>query len=484
LAEIFSMNIIGRKHETAELAYIYESNKAELVAVIGRRRVGKTYLIRNYFAGNISFEYTGIYKGSLQEHMHRFAKNIGSYFYQNKSIAIPKNWYQAFDMLQAAIQKMRSKKKKVIFLDELPWMGTSHISFKNAFSLFWNTFASTRSDIVVIFSGSSTAWIHNKIFKDRGGLFQRVTRRIHLAPFTLHEAELFAKSKNLILNREAILDAYMVFGGIPFYLDLIKPNESVTQAIDRLLFRSNAELKTEFDELFKSLFNDVPIYKNLVEVLAKHPQGIYRNELLQKLKSTSGGQITSVLDELMHCGFISTHTTLGNKNKAKKIQLTDAYTLFYLKFVKTNTDNKKWIQLSKTQQWISWSGIAFENVCKQHIAQIKEALRIGAVLSSHGAWYNKGNTEMKGAQIDLLIDRDDKVITICEMKYYNAAVTVTKEMANNLRQKMTSFQHFTKSKKSIMLVLVAPYGMEENAYSQGLVQGSVDIDDLFCYVKE
>jgi uncharacterized protein len=484
LAEIFDMQIIGRQYEIAELLGIYESSKAELVAVIGRRRVGKTYLIRNYFAGNISFEFTGMYKGSLGEHMERFAKTIGSYFYQNKSIAKPKNWYQAFDMLQAAIQKMRSKKKKVIFLDELPWMGTSHISFKNAFGLFWNTFASTRSDIVVIFSGSSTAWIHNKIFKDRGGLFQRVTRRIHLAPFTLHEAELFIKSKNIIWNKQSVLDAYMVFGGIPFYLDLIKPAESVAQTIDRLLFRSNAELRTEFDELFKSLFDDIPVYKNLVDTLAKHPQGLYRNDLLKKLKTTSGGQITSVLEELAYCGFISTNATLGNKNKAKKYQLTDAYTLFYLKFVKANREQKKWAQLSKTQAWTSWSGIAFENVCKQHIVQIKEALRIGAVLSEHGSWYHKGNAEMKGAQIDLLIDRDDKVITICEMKYYNTAVTITKEMASNLRQKIASFRHFTQSKKSIMLVVVAPYGVAANTYSQGLLQGSIDIDDLFCYVKE
>jgi uncharacterized protein len=481
LAEKLVMQIIGRANEIAELQSIYSSNKSELVAILGRRRVGKTYLVRNYFANQISFEFVGILDGTLQEHMERFAKSLGKYFYNNQTTQVPKNWFEAFDKLELAILKSRSKKKKVIFLDELPWMGASHISFKKAFSLFWNTFASTRADVVVIFSGSSNAWIHNKIFKDRGGLFQRVTRRIHLAPFTLAETAQFLKNKNITLNNYAVLDAYMMLGGIPFYLELIKPNESVTQAIDRLFFKANAELKTEFTELFKSLFNDIPIYKQIVELLAKHTEGLYRNELLKKLKTKSGGQVTSVLEELDYCGFISTTVAFGNKNKDKKFKLTDAYTMFYLKFVKDNTEKNKWAQITTTQKCISWSGIAFETACKAHIPQIKEALKITGILSTEGAWHHKGTAEMKGAQIDLLIDRADKVISLCEIKYYNNSITLTKEMANNIRNKIASFSFHTGTKKSLMPIIISPYGITENINSIGFIQKSIDIQDLFKF---
>jgi uncharacterized protein len=481
LAKLLHMQVIGRAFEMQELQSIYDSNKSELVAVLGRRRVGKTYLIRNYFAKQITFEFVGILDGTLQEHMERFAKNLGKYFYNNQATQTPKNWYEAFDKLELALLKIRSKKKKVIFLDDLPWMGTSHISFKKAFSLFWNSFASNRGDIVVIFSGSSNAWIHNKIFKDRGGLFQRVTKRIHLAPFTLAETAQFLKSKNLTLNKYAVLDAYMILGGIPFYLELIKPNESITQAIDRLFFKANAELRTEFTELFKSLFNDIPIYKQIVEVLAKHTEGLYRNELLKKIKTTSGGQVTSVLEELDYCGFISTTVAYGNKNKDKKFKLTDAYTMFYNKFVKDNTTKNKWAQMVTTQKWISWSGIAFETVCKAHIPQIKEALKITGILSTEGAWYHKGNAEMSGAQIDLLIDRADKVITICEIKFYNNSITLTKEMAAKLKNKIASFSFHTGTKKSLMPVLISPHGLVNNIHSNEFIQKSIDVDDLLQF---
>jgi uncharacterized protein len=473
------MDVLGRVFERSELDDLLKSPKAELVAITGRRRVGKTFLIRNHYQKHIVFEFTGIYLGDLDEHMDRFSKAIGKYFFNGTPSALPKNWYEAFDQLEKAILGITKKNKKVIFFDELPWMGGSHAKFKKAFSTFWNSFASTRSDIIVVITGSSTSWMHNEIFKDKGGLYQRITKRIFLEPFTLRETELFIKNRKLLLNRQSILELHLIFGGIPFYLDLLKPGESVTQAVDRLFFRSNAELKSEFKELFMTLFNDSKVYHDTVSLLANHIEGITRNDLLTKLKLPSGGTFSYVLDDLEQCGFITSLVPVGNKNKDKKFKLTDAYTLFYLRFVKNNTGNAKWEKLSKTQSWISWSGVAFENVCRLHIQQIKAALQIAGIHSVYGAWFQKGNDVMHGAQIDLLIDRDDKVINICEIKYYNNKVTITKEMAQNIRGKMASFEYFTKTRKSLFPILIAPYGIHPNIHSNGLIQNVIEMDDMF-----
>jgi uncharacterized protein len=477
------MELIGREYQQEELADIFKSKKSELVAILGRRRVGKTYLIRKYFAKQMTFEFTGMDSAGLPEHMERFSKKMGDYFFNGVVSEQPKNWFKAFDQLEKALTNTNKKKKKVIFLDELPWMGMSHISFKNAFTLFWNDFAAMRNDIIVIFTGSSTAWLYNKVFSSKGGLFQRVTRRIFLSPFTLYETEQFIKSKNLPLNRYAILDFYMILGGIPFYLDLIKQGESVIQTIDRLFFRPNAELRSEFSELFRSLFNNGPIHKDIINTLAQHPSGLERNEIIEKIKYSSGGQFSSIVDELENCGFILSQVPFGKKNKDKKYILSDAYTLFYLKFVQDNKE-KKWTQLAKTQTWISWSGIAFENTCKMHIPQIKGALRIGGVLSSHSGWHHRGNSEMSGAQIDLLIDRDDKVVNICEMKYYNNKIVLTKEMADNIRTKMASFQYHTGTKKTLMPILLSPYGINDNMHSNGFIQKSIELNHLFEKVND
>lgn len=476
------MEVAGRDYEKSVLDEILLSPKSELVGITGRRRVGKTFLIRNYLDKNIYFEYSGMYQASLAEHMDRFAKQLGKYFYNGQSTESPSNWYKAFDQLELILSKTRSKKKKVIFLDELPWMGMSHISFKNAFTNFWNTFAAVRQDIVLIFSGSSTAWLHSYIFRDRGGLFQRITRRIYLQPFTLHETEQFIKSKNLLLNKYAILELYMILGGVPFYLDQVKSGESVVQAIDRLFFRATSELKTEFNELFKSLFSDAPVFKNVVELLSMHQEGLKRNDIIKLLNLSSGGQLSKVLEEIEHCGFITELIPYGKKNKDKKYKLTDPYVLFYHRFVKGNTSKAKWAQLSKKQSWVSWSGIAFENICMHHVVQIKEALKIGGIISSSGSWSQIGTNEMPGAQIDLLIDRDDKIINICEVKYYNNKITVTKKLADEIRMKMTSFSFFTKTKKTIMPIIISPYGIIENIHSNGLIQQSIDVEQLYLKV--
>ncbi len=471
--------IICRAEELELLHETLKSNKAELLAVIGRRRVGKTFIIREFYKAHLVFEFAGIFEADLETHMQQFSKALSTQFYNSAALEDPKNWYKAFDQLEKAYDAIKSKKKKVIFLDELPWMATSKSNFKSAFGNFWNNWASKRDDIVVVITGSSTSWMYNEVFSDKGGLYQRVTRKMYIEPFTLKETEIFLKHKKILFNRHAILELYLSIGGIPFYLDLIKNGESVPQVIDRLFFKSKAELRSEFDELFKSLFGDDTLHKEVARLLAAHLNGLSRNEIIKMLKITSSGNFTKLLDDLDKCGFTTAYIPYGKLTKDKIYKLTDPYTLFHLKFVHENQGLHKWDRICKTQQWVSWSGLAFENTCFIHVESIKDKLKIGGVYTNISSWKHQGDRTMKGAQIDMMIERDDKIINLCEIKYYNNYVIVTSEMAKQIRMKMASFQHFTKTKKTIFPVLISPHGIQENEHSQGLIQNVVVLDDLF-----
>lgn len=472
------MELVGRTNEISEFEDAINSTKSEMIAVIGRRRVGKTFLIRKYFAASIIFEYVGIFNGTLQEHMNRFTKAQKTYFKASKKDSEASNWFEFFDILEERIAAIKTKKKKVIFLDELPWMGGSNSSFIKALSHFWNAWASKREDIVLVVSGSATAWMHKKIFNSKGGLYNRTTRIIDLQPFTLQETEAFLKTKKINISRSVITDIYMCMGGIPFYLDLIKKGESAAQLINRLFFEKNAVLKNEFDELFNSLFDDLDIYKKCVAVLAKHPYGLTRNELLLKLKKASGSNFSTILNNLEQSKFITATPQFNNKNRERKLKLTDNYCLFYLKFVQQNQYNN-WQNIYLSNAWKVWSGLAFENLCMQHILPIKKTLKLDGIQTNVLSWHSKGNTIMHGAQIDLLIDRADKIITVCEIKYYNQQVIINKDVETKMRNKLTAFKHFTKTNKTLFFTLISPYGAYKNNLAGNLIQNEIVLDDLF-----
>lgn len=471
------MKLIGRADEQEIFANAMKSEKSEMIAVIGRRRVGKTFLIRKYFEKDIVFEFTGIYKGTMAEHKSRF-KNAYLKYFKAKAVGV-RNWFHIFDNIETAVEKINRKKKKVIFLDELPWMGGSNSQFIKALSSFWNTWASKREDIILVLSGSSTSWMVKKIFDDKGGLHNRTTQRMHLKPFTLKETEQFLKYKKCNLEKTAIADIYMALGGIPFYLEYIEPNESVAQIIDKLFFKKTASLKSEFAELFNSQFEKAELYINIVTVLAKHHYGLKRNQLLKLIKLDSGGNFTKSLYDLEKAGFITAYTPFGNIAKEKNYKLTDLFTLFYLKYVGSSNTLNLWKKIVNTQQWKVWSGFAFENLCMNHTTQIEKALKVDGINTSISSWNHAGNDEMHGAQIDLLIDRDDKVINLCELKYYENKLVLTKDAVQKMRNKIAAFKYFTGTNKTIFPTIICPFGVQQNKYSTNFVQSIVTLNDLF-----
>ena len=469
--------IIGRKEEQQILRSAVQSENSEFVAVYGRRRVGKTYLIRETFGYKFTFQHTGLAKGNTKEQLFSFAISLRDVGYDD--CPIPKSWLEAFSLLSAYL-KNSTDEKKIVFLDELPWMDTPRSNFISAFEHFWNGWASARKDIVLIICGSATSWIINKVINDHGGLHNRVTKQIALQPFTLKECEMFAQSKGLEMSRYQLAECYMVFGGIPYYWSLLEKGLSLAQNIDKIIFAKNGKLSNEFNQLYASLFKSPEQYIDIVTALGKKKVGMTREEIIAATDKYSNGALSKVLDELEYCGFIRKYNGFDKKSKQAIYQLIDNYTLFYFKFIQQNENNDEhfWSASIDSAMHRAWSGLAFERLCMAHTQQIKAALGIAGVLSNVYSW-RKGADEMSdGAQIDLLIDRKDQVINLCEMKYSLSEYAIDAEYEQKLRNKKSAFINTTNTRKAVHLTMVTTFGIKANAHS-GIVQNEITLEDLF-----
>ena len=469
--------IIGRKEEQQILHSAVQSENSEFVAVYGRRRVGKTYLIRETFGYKFTFQHTGLAKGNTKEQLFSFAISLRDAGYDD--CPIPKSWLEAFSLLSTYL-KNSTDEKKIVFLDELPWMDTPRSNFISAFEHFWNGWASARKDIVLIICGSATSWIINKVINDHGGLHNRVTKQIALQPFTLKECEMFAQSKGLEMSRYQLAECYMVFGGIPYYWSLMEKGLSLSQNIDKIIFAKNGKLSNEFNQLYASLFKSPEQYIDIVTALGKKKAGMTREEIIAATDKYSNGALSKVLDELEYCGFIRKYNGFDKKSKQAIYQLIDNYTLFYFKFIQQNENNDEhfWSASIDSAMHRAWSGLAFERLCMAHTQQIKAALGIAGVLSNVYSWRKEADETSDGAQIDLLIDRKDQVINLCEMKYSLSEYIIDAEYEQKLRNKKSAFINATNTRKAVHLTMVTTFGIKTNAHS-GIVQNEITLEDLF-----
>ena len=461
---------------------ICEQKEARLVAVYGRRRVGKTYLIKKFFNEQFDFFFTGSFQAPMSAQLALFRDALREY--SGKTEPVPKNWFEAFHQLWNYLSSIE-KKRIVVFLDELPWMETPKSNFITAFGYFWNSWASARDGLTMIVCGSSTSWMIDKIIGDTGGLYGRVSRSIYLSPFNLHEVEQFLiKRKGIIWSRYQILQTYMVLGGIPYYLELLDKNLPFDQNIDNLFYRKGAPLRAEYVFLFRSLFKSSEVYRKVVEVISLKNKGLTLKEIKEGLKAHDSGKLTTVLNNLIKCDFIRKYWSYGKKERGAIYQLTDPYSLYYLKFIagQSGQDEHYWSNIKESTR-NAWAGYAFEQVCLHHINQIRSKLSIKGVLTNICTWSspkhtdNDGN-EWPGIQIDLLLCRGDHVIDICEMKYSQSLFTVSREYDQHLRERTGAFVHLTKTRDAIHMVLVTTYGLKHNMYSSSF-QATVTMDDLF-----
>ncbi len=478
--------IIGREREQALIQEYYDSPKAELVAIYGRRRVGKTYLIKSFFNQKFDFYFTGAFETPKATLLRLFQTQLERY--SGKKRKKPQDWFEAFEQLRDYLSSL-DKEKIVVFLDELPWMDTPKSNFIQAFSYFWNSWASTVHGMKFFVCGSATTWMLSKLIGDKGGMHGRVNRQLYLRPFNLNETEAFLRSKNIDWTQLQIVQTYMVMGGIPYYLDMLKPIYTAEENIDHLFFEEGAILRTEYNFVFRSLFKDSILYQAVIETLAKKSIGMTREEIAQTAKLQNNGTLTEVLENLCRCDFLRTYTAFGKKSRGQMFQLVDLFSLFHNRFVShTNSqDDHFWHNMQDNPARKAWQGYAFEQVCLHHIPQIKQKLRIGGTLSEVCAWQCKPFTdndgiEYKGTQIDLLIDRRDQVIDLCEMKFSSKEYAITGEYDERLRGRKETFRAVTGTRKTLHTVLVTTYGLEKTKYSAS-IHDVVTLADLFEIVR-
>lgn len=469
--------IIGRDKEQRELHEAYESEYSEFAVVYGRRRVGKTFLVRETFNYTFTFEHSGVAKGNMRVQLRTFRDSLADA--GMGKVKIPEDWMEAFSLLRQLIRQSKER-KKVVFIDEIPWMDTPRSNFVSAIEYFWNNFASARKDVLLIICGSATSWIINKVLKNHGGLHNRVTYRLPVMPFTLHECEQYMRAKKIQASHYDLLEYYMVFGGVPFYWSLLTRGQSVAQNVDKLIFAEDGKLRYEFNELYDSLFRNPEKYVRIVIELGKYGSGMTRDELVKQCELEENGRTSRMLEDLEECGFIRKIPTYGLKNQAT-FRLIDNYTLFYLKFVKHNTANDEqfWSHNYLSSLRSAWVGLAFERLCFQHIRQIKMALGISGVVTNVFAWRVGPSADgRKGAQIDMLIDRADNMVNICEMKFSHNEYTVTKDDADSLHHKAERFIAETGCKKSVSLTMVTVSGIAHTGYWSE-IHNSITSEDLF-----
>lgn len=484
--------IIGRKNELKKLKELFTSNTAEFLAIYGRRRVGKTYLIKKFLSAQpcVLFEQTGLNDGNLVQQLEIFATEFAKTFYPGIKITPPRSWVEALRLLTAEIEKIPQNKYVVIFFDELPWLAHRRSKFLQALDHVWNTSWVYRKKMFLIACGSAASWMLEKLIYAKGGLHNRITATISLQPFSLKETQEYLDSRGIKLNQQQVVQLYMVVGGIPHYLRSIRKGLSAAQNINELCFRKQGLLFDEFEKLFTSLFDSSEIHIDIIKAIAKNRSGISREELLDKVKSVSdGGRLKSRLRSLEEAGFITAFTPIGRARKGTYYRIIDEYIHFYLFWIEparkksqlNNIDKHFWETKAMSSVGQSWAGYAFESICLKHIQAIKMALHIDKIISTYGSWsyHPPKKTSGQGAQIDMLFDREDGCITLCEIKFSDKPYVITKSYAKELENKRAIYIERTITKKQIFFALIAAQGVKENDYSQQIISQVVTLEDLF-----
>lgn len=474
--------IIGRKKEISRLERLLRSTKAEFLAVYGRRRVGKTYLIDEFFKGKgLLFQIMGTKKASRAAQIRKFHREWTNLFGNENSLSEPADWGEALYRLKESVEKIPTSQKVILFFDELPWLAQKRSGFLSELDYIWNLHFSKMPNVLVVICGSAASWMIKNIVRNRDGLYGRLSEQIRLNAFTLQETEEYLKAYQINLNRKQLVELYMTTGGVAKYLTLIPRGRSTAQIIDELCFTSQGPLLTEFTDLYLSLFDEAERHILIVRALATKKSGMTRTQISNATRIPTGGRLSTILTELEESGFIMSIPEFGLASSERCYRLIDEYSLFYLHWMEPKRSeilhgqaSDVWTKLQASQSWKTWAGYAFKNICFKHIAEIKHALGLAGISTVHSQW-----SSHQEAQIDLVIDRPDQCINLVEEKFCEGEFRVTQEYAQRLQRKKQLFKEKTKTRKALFTTLITPYGAIEDENYLSVVDNQLTINELF-----
>ncbi|MBQ9465813.1 MAG: AAA family ATPase [Muribaculaceae bacterium] len=470
--------LIGRTAEKEELLRCYNSPRCEFAVIYGRRRIGKTFLVERVFENKLTFVFTGSHKSPKSRQLELFAKAISRYGKVPYELSLD-NWYHAFDALETMLEATTQRGKKVLFIDEMPWIDSHNSEFVAALEDFWNSWAARRDDIMLIATGSATSWMVNNLVNNQGGLHNRITASIYLRPFNLGECESYLRHHGCVWDRYTITQCYMSLGGVPYYYSLLDYNDDLASNLDNLFFKPKAKLMNEFNELYNELFTGAQRYVEIVSLLANCHDGLTRAEIAEKI-GDGGGGLTRRLTNLENCDIILPYTRYGNRKKGAIYRLTDFFSLFYLRFIADAPKGqvRYWQRRIASPAVQVWQGLTFEVICHLHVEQIRKSLGISGINTSVSTWRGTDTGSAKKVQIDLVIDRDDRYIHLCEMKFVNEPYVITREYEARLRERMAIFREQTHTTRTLFTTFVTTFGVKANLHS-GIVNQQVLLDALF-----
>ena len=476
--------LIGREREWKELEWAVNSHRSEFIIMYGRRRVGKTFLVRRFFNDTYCFHYVGAHRQKKNVQLQNFREALVRYS-GDKSIPELKSWHDAFLRLEEYLEKCKEK-RKIIFFDEMPWIDTQGSEFVDELEYFWSSWVQNRDDIVFVACGSATSWMKDKLEDNQGGLHNRITHRIYLRPFFLSECKAYLIEHGFDWDDYQILQCYMLFGGVPYYLSLLRPSLSLPQNVDSLVFRRGGDLSDEFNELYNALFNKADRYIAIVKLLSTKREGFTRDEIEQGT-GYSGGGLSKMLENLERCDFIVSYAQFGNKTKHTLYRLADFYTLFYFRYIEGNRsrDEHYWQHHYTDPGVASWEGFTFEEVCLRHLPHIKKSLGISGMATEASSWrfVPQKDDPRKGAQIDLVIKRADRIIHLVEMKFSETPYNITKAYEQQLIERKSLFMEITGTARGAVITFVTPRGVSKGIHSS-LIHSEITAKGLFTEVEE
>ena len=470
--------IIGREQEIKKLSAAVDRVRPEFIALYGRRRVGKTFLINQMFRNQFAFKMTGVIEGTLKDQFTAFVDAMNDYGFDVPEQ--PKDWMQAFIMLKNALKKkVNNGEQCIVFIDDLPAMDAEGSNVAGAVGYFWNSWASQYDNFVFIICGSATSWMITNVIDSKGGLHDRITVEMPIHPFTLKETEQYLEYQHFLWNRQMVLQAYMIFGGIPYYLSLLDKEESLVQNVDRLFFSQDIQMRREFRRLFNTLYKNPEKYIDIIKALNKSRKGLTREEIASELKCSNNGHLGKQLEDLVCCDLIRKNIVREKEIKRKDAiyQLCDFFSLFYLTFIeRAEVEQQYWSHHINTPEVNSWMGLTYERICMAHIQQIKHSLHLDTISTLSYSWRSKTSTP--AAQIDFIIERADKIINICEVKYCQGEYNLDKDEYERIKKRKNAFIQETGLRHVPWLTMITTEGVARGKYSE-MIQTQVTLDDLF-----